>query len=833
MGVVVMKSRVLRKELSRLMPCNLKSVVASACLLALAPLLAISQQGVGQPPGGNPPPNGKAGQGVPLNGAQNPALTGTKDKTLAGKKPGQGVQTHPNGQPVEVGDPWDSLKLNPKIRIKLSFRNANIDNVIAKIQEASHVTIVKDPSLLGPVTVTTAEPVSLSEMFHVFNTMLKLKGFELQRDRKILLIAHPKPPPPPQMVMPMMGPPQPQVDPNKPVVKFYQLQFANANQVARAINEVFQAAPAQPNQPQFGMVFPGQQPQRPPGAGPSVHASYEEYSNLVIVSAPSEQQTEVEEMIKEIDKRQSEPQHAKTYKLTYATATEIAPTVQNILSANLGKGKGAKQENNNNFGFFFFGFNQNQNQNLAVADARTNSITVTGTDDLIAVADQVIADLDQKMPFTGTTFVFKLQNARADTVANLMSAAFGQRQGAQNNNNGNRPVTPTNNTFTSSTSASRTSASPMGLKKTDTETLDVPLQDPNSDSGDLKTSVGVSQFFGMFGQDGPNGRRNNTGITQGHDPEGRVIGVHDLTGQVTAIADPDINSVIIVTQPDNVGLIKDMLEQIDQLPEQVMIQTVIVEATLDKARQFGLEWQYATSKNGVTNTAGQTYGLQNAQPPLQGFSYSLTGGDLTAFFNMLQTDTKFQVLSTPRIYTSNNMEAQINISQSIPYIVSTYENSNGTISYNYSSTDVGIVLTVTPHITSNGYVSLDVDQTANDLQGYTTFNAPIVNQREAETTVSVKDGQTIILGGMIRNQVTSTVNKVPLLGDIPILGELFKSRSDDHNKTELLVFLTPRVVRDPAEARKLNEESQKEVIPGMQRDLKKEQKVQGGGAIGG
>jgi len=256
-----------------------------------------------------------------------------------------------------------------------------------------------------------------------------------------------------------------------------------------------------------------------------------------------------------------------------------------------------------------------------------------------------------------------------------------------------------------------------------------------------------------------------------------------------------------------------------------MIQTIVVEATLDKASQFGLEWNYA---QGTAGGGGQSFGLQTATPPLQGFSYSLTSGNLSAFFNMLQTDTKFQVLATPRIFTTNNMESQINISQSIPYVTSTIENSNGTFSYNYAFQDVGIVLTVTPHITSNGYVTMDVLQTANDLQGYTTFNAPIVNQRQAETTISAKDGETIILGGMIRNQITSTVNKVPVLGDLPLLGNLFRSTNNDHQKTELLVFLTPTVVRDPAEAKKLKEESEKEITPTTQKLMKNEIKSETG-----
>src|SRR5579862_4761943 len=115
---------------------------------------------------------------------------------------------------------------------------------------------------------------------------------------------------------------------------------------------------------------------------------------------------------------------------------------------------------------------------------------------------------------------------------------------------------------------------------------------------------------------------------------------------------------------------------------------------------------------------------------------------------------------------------------------------------------------------------MDVDQPANDLQGYTSFNAPIVNQRTASTTVSVKDGETVILGGIIRNQVTSTVKKIPLLGDIPILGELFKSTSKDNTKTELMVFLTPHVVRNPDEAKGLREDQMKEMSKDAQKTIK-------------
>ena len=126
------------------------------------------------------------------------------------------------------------------------------------------------------------------------------------------------------------------------------------------------------------------------------------------------------------------------------------------------------------------------------------------------------------------------------------------------------------------------------------------------------------------------------------------------------------------------------------------------------------------------------------------------------------------MLSTPRIFTTNNATAQINISQSLPYVTnSTIDTTTGTRSSTTTSWMSASFSRSRPGSPINGYVTMDVTQTANDFVGYTSFNAPIVNQREAQTTVSVKDGETVVLGGIIKNSVNKTVNKVPLLGDLP------------------------------------------------------------------
>ncbi|HRJ96463.1 MAG TPA: secretin N-terminal domain-containing protein, partial [Fimbriimonadaceae bacterium] len=367
----------------------------------------------------------------------------------------------------------------------------------------------------------------------------------------------------------------------------------------------------------------------------------------------------------------------------------------------------------------------------------------------------------------------------------------------------------------------------------DPQALLLRMADPNADSGELATEITIdqsemlAQLFGgggggggQFRQFAQPGTRNTPGQTA-RDADGRVVNVRDLAGQVTTIPDSNTNSIIVVASPENAELIRQILSQLDRIPEQVMIETIIVEATLDASTKLGVEWNYnrANTQTDQTGSVGTDFGLRRANPPLTGFRYSLAGGSLEGLINALATDKKFQVLSTPRIYTSNNVQAQINISQSVPYVLSTREDPNGNLTFNYSFQDVGIVLTVTPRITANGFVTMDVDQTANDLQGFTSFNAPIVNQRQANTTVTVKDNETIILGGIIRNTVTSTVNKIPLLGDIPILGNLFKFSDKSNVKTELLVFLTPRIVRTPEEAQQIKDDSLRQMSPASRKQV--------------
>jgi len=776
---------------------------------------------------------------------------------------------------------WDGFKLNPKDRVKIDFHNSNVDNIISYYEKITGITIVKDPTLTGGMTVTSARQVPLADALQILKTTLDLKGFDLNKQGTLLVIKGRNKQDGGGRGGPFGGGGFPvgggggEQEPPPTEIKRYQIHYANASQLAKTLNDVYTpvAGGGNPFQNRGGGGFqfgarggPGGGGNRFGGGGggfpgggftlnlggggqsqaPAPRASSDDYTNSIIVNATPHDQIEVKSLISDLDQPAEETQQTKVYKLDYAASDDLITIVQNVLSANVPKGRGGATtgQQQGPAAFFNAARNTTPGAGTVTSDPKTNSLIVIATPENQTLVEKVIKNLDTPQKIQTSTFVIPLKNARSDTVQQLLQSAFGTRTGATatTNNRNTQPTVVRPGTQTTNGSGSSTNRGPTGdnlggpQSALQATTMPILLQDPSAESGELQTNVSVAQ--GLFGggggrQGGGGGSAGQGGSTAqkptvGYDSQGRVINVHDLTNQVTVISDPNTNSLIVVTTPENKDLVQKVIDQLDKIPEQVMIETIICEAELDKASQLGVEWKFAQSKvfgDKSTNGVGTTnFGLQsgNATTPLQGLSYTLTGGNVSAFLNALQTDTKFQVLSTPRIFTSNNIQADINISQSIPYVVSTTPNALGQPTINYAFQDVGIVLTVIPHISANGYVTMEVTQSANDLQGFTSFQAPIVNQRVADTEVSVKDGETVVLGGMIRNTWNSTVNKVPLLGDIPLLGNLFRSTSKSKQKTELLVFLCPHIVRDPAEAKKMKDEGMIELDPNMKNDINKE-----------
>ena len=292
--------------------------------------------------------------------------------------------------------------------------------------------------------------------------------------------------------------------------------------------------------------------------------------------------------------------------------------------------------------------------------------------------------------------------------------------------------------------------------------------------------------------------------------KGRKYG---LTSPVKVVSDKGSNALIILASPQDFSVVKEVVSSIDVKRPQVFVEVQIVEMSMDKLLQMGVEWKFL-SRGEHTPFGGSLYGNLPLQPGYPSASPGLLLGiakwrngtpDIGLLLNAYAKEGGVNVIATPQILTLDNEEAEINISKVIPYSTGLkYDaNNNPVISYDYK--DVGIVLKITPHITSSGEVRLKVYEKVEDVVGYANADqtAPITSKREAKTTVDVQDGQTLVIGGLIKSKKLTTIEKVPVLGNIPILGNLFKKTGHQIEKTNLLVFITPHVVRNLQEENRL------------------------------
>jgi len=336
-------------------------------------------------------------------------------------------------------------------------------------------------------------------------------------------------------------------------------------------------------------------------------------------------------------------------------------------------------------------------------------------------------------------------------------------------------------------------------------------------AGVLAAATAQGQPGPGFGGPGGFGGGNNTAQRSTSSRSTTYPSSTDI-GQARITYDPETRSIIVVADEATAAHITNVVAQLDRPTPQVLIKCVFMEATYTKGSDIGVKgaFSHTISTKSVdqfngTGTASTGFDLANAAT---GGMYAFTSldKDLAITIAALAKAGRTEILSRPSILARNNQQATITIGQSVPLITGVnydaFGNQRNTISY----TPVGIILQVTPFITSDGMVEMIVapqissvsDSTVNIASGSGTNNAgsvsaPIINTRSADTVVVVPDGQTVVIGGLMSNQKVKTEEKVPILGDIPLLGLLFKHKKTDDEKRELLIFMTPYIVKHPTE----------------------------------
>lgn len=276
-----------------------------------------------------------------------------------------------------------------------------------------------------------------------------------------------------------------------------------------------------------------------------------------------------------------------------------------------------------------------------------------------------------------------------------------------------------------------------------------------------------------------------------------------LVSDSTKIYSDDIlNAVIIVATAEDFSTIKQTIDKIDVVPRQVLIEAMIAQVDLVDNMSLGIAWSLKANLGGIfSSTIGFNAPISGSTGPIGGFSFTAIdpGGEMRALISALAVKNKAKFLATPHILVSDNREARIQVGSQVPIVTSeTYGSLNVSQQRNIQYKDVGTILKVKPRINEGGLVSVELTQEVSDyttIKLYSNEDQIVINKADVSTNLVVQDSQTIIIGGLIREKISASNTGIPWLNKIPILGYLFGSTADDNAQTEIVILLTPRVMK--------------------------------------
>ncbi len=512
-------------------------------------------------------------------------------------------------------------------------------------------------------------------------------------------------------------------------------------------------------------------------------------SNAVIVTDTISNLQRLEYVVSEVDKPSRLNIEPAFYTLQFAQASEVAQQVQQMIEdarsrfgdqtngsanntnnrGNRGPGRGANEANpvvaaveGGSISQILFG------SNTAIsADDRTNQIIIMTAPSNLKFFEDIIEKLDIKADPSTRMEVIPLKHADATEVASLLSQ------------------------FVSGGSNS--------------DTNDRTNSNSNTNTRNLRRNGAGTPTFNNTG--GGNNNTANTSVLGGNSTSGNgEERDSQFSTFMTILADERSNALVISGTRSDLELMVSLVSKIDVLLPQVRIEVIIAEVTLNESRGLnrGMDAftvQYDEQDNGSGNV--EIPGLNILGLGMNGtFNYDdgvISDLSLTTVLNQARTDSDVQLLSVPTLVTTHNKEATIIEAISYPIITSSQNSSvSDTFRQSVQYQNIGIEMVVTPLIGPNDVIQLEIDQTIDDISGSVTIGGneqPIISKRQATSYVSVSNGEMVVLGGLQKNKQDTDSTRAHLLGDIPVLGKLFRKKSKETTKSELMVFLRPQVIR--------------------------------------
>ena len=581
--------------------------------------------------------------------------------------------------------------------------------------------------------------------------------------------------------------------------------------------------------------------------GPSVAINVDDRINALVVSAGENDLKRIEELAKQLDtdevKRVSE---IRVFGLKHASATGLALLLNTALNTkpdSLTSQSADRQEllqfitrTNEENELITTGLKEGV---LITPDPRTNSLVVSAPVDNMPLIEQIIAKLDSSSPQIAQIKVFQLINADARQMSDVLSNLFQlQAAGGQANT---RSIRYTLVMPTAGGAANADGEPTIGTAEQNALTVTVDVRTNSLLIGGSQHYVALSSQIIEELDSSPAQERitkvyrlkNSQAeilaaalqafLDQAKQRVTSVLGTEAvgtaqrlLDEEVAIVAEPNSNALLVSASPRYFAQVETMIEELDQPQKQVLIQVLLAEVTLDGSTEWGMEWTsdvdlQGKSLPGDSANVNSRFGLDPSSAGLGGLTATLTGDNWGFILRAMQSDGRLEILSRPQILAVDNMEATIDVGQRVPVVTGSRVTERGDSINTFNYETVGVQLTVTPRINTEGTVKMDVSPTISSLSSSSVavssgFTVPIINSRSATTTVSVQDGQTVVIGGLISTEDDERVTKIPWLGDIPYIGAAFKRTKKTRVRSELLIILTPHVIIEPSAAEKFSRE---------------------------
>ena len=649
-------------------------------------------------------------------------------------------------------------------RVTLDFVNADIDAVARTMATLTGRNVVVDPRVKGTLSLTSTVPVSPAQALQLFAAQLRIQGYALVEQNGLALVL-------------------PEAEAKLQAGSVSAGVVKGGGQIQ---TQIFRLTHENANN-----LVPVLRPLISPNNTINVNAG----TNSLIITDYADNLQRLSRIISSLDV--SNATGVEVVRLRHAVASDLAPLVARLLESG-GNGTAVVaqavpgQGNVPPAAAVNTGSGDGYRTTL-VPEPRSNAIIVRAANPArLAMAKTLIEQLDQPPSAradggTGNIYVVYLKNADATKLAVTLRAALAALPGQAN------------------TGAAGGTGGAAAM--------------PAS----ANTGLGGNQAQASMGQNGSSGLASGPSINAAGNNQ------PSTGGQIQA--DPSTNSLIISAPEPVYRELRAVIDKLDQRRAQVFIESLIAEVRSDKAAEFGIQWQgllgrrdgtnvgiigtnYGSGGSNIVNLVGQfangTPTSSNIMLPNQGMNLGLAHRvnglfTLAALANFLQSSGSGNVLSTPTLLTLDNEEAKIIVGQNVPFVTGSYSNTGASGStlnpfQTYERKDVGLTLRVKPQISEDGTIKMVIYQETSDVvqNSVNAAQGPTTNKRAIESSVLVDDGAIVVLGGLLEDRFANDESKVPVLGDVPVIGNLFKSQSRQNFKTNLMVFLRPVIVRDAA-----------------------------------